>query len=127
MAHIIYGKKLKTGIGKAFTGVELTSAEFSAIHETKEWRDHVGDTMTVDEYDHAISVSASGYMLADADKDTVKSEFAAWVEEVATSEYGLAAGGTVFFSEFKESQQNEDAATLSLAATYRPNVSSTTA
>lgn len=123
MGHNITGKKLKCGVGKEFDDVELQSADFSEVHETKEWRDHNGDTMTVDEYDHAVEVSASGLMLADADTEAFKKAFGQWVKEVATaSPFNLDDGGTVFFTEFKVSEQNEDAATVSIGAKYRPNV-----
>ncbi len=124
-SRVFYGKEGLVGINKDFSasGVELTSLEASKTKETKEWRDHVGETMTVCEYDFALEVSASGYMLKGADATAFETAFKAYVAELATGAvFALAAGGTTFVTEFKTTESNEDLAQISVSAKYRPNV-----
>ena len=57
---------------------------------------------------------------------SVETSVKAWLEAQATGDtFGFAAGGTTIVSELRISEQNEEAATLSITCTYYPQVVAT--
>lgn len=118
----IYGEKVKFGMTE-LSGVLINSADLSLAMEVKEYANEVGETVSLVKYKHRVEGSITATMLQTTSEAAVQTAVETWLAAVATAApFSLAAGGTVVVSEFKVSEQNEDAATLSITATYYPDV-----
>ena len=121
----IHGKKVRFGIAE-LANCLITSAELTPAKEVKQYKNHVGETVSVVEYDLRLTGTISATMLADTDAAAVEASVKAWLEAQATGDtFGFAAGGTTIVSELRISEQNEEAASLSITCTYYPQVVAT--
>lgn len=122
-----HGKKIKWGI-QELSNALITGADTSLAREIKQYKNHIGETVSIHEYDLRMEATVNFTFLADTNVLTVESAIKAWAISVATGEiYGLAAGGSAVVSDLKITESNEEASTGSVTVTYWPQADSSDA
>lgn len=116
----IHGKKVAWGLTE-LTGALITGADTSLARDVKEYKNHVGEAVSVVEYNHRMTGTVNFTFLADTDAEAVEAAIIAWATKVATAApYGLVAGGSAVVSDLKITEANEEARTGSCTVTYYP-------
>ena len=122
-----HGKKIKWGI-QELSNALITGADTSLAREIKQYKNHIGETVSIHEYDLRMEATVNFTFLADTNVLTVESAIKAWAISVATGDiYGLAAGGSAVVSDLKITESNEEASTGSVTVTYWPQADSSAA
>lgn len=122
-----HGKKIKWGI-QELSNALITGADTSLAREIKQYKNHIGETVSIHEYDLRMEATVNFTFLADTNVLTVESAIKAWAISVATGDiYGLAAGGSAVVSDLKITESNEEASTGSVTVTYWPQADSSDA
>ncbi|MBP3302880.1 MAG: hypothetical protein J6L64_07105 [Opitutales bacterium] len=115
-----HGKKIKWGI-QELSNALITGADTSLARETKQYKNHIGETVSLHEYDHRMEATVNFTFLADTDVATVEAAIKTWAISVATGDiYGLAEGGSAVVSDLKITEANEEASTGTVTVTYWP-------
>lgn len=115
----IKGKQVSWSM-EALDGVMIQSADASLSADVKTFKGVDGNDESGVEYNEKAEFSINAVCLSSTNVDSVKSALESWCATEASSQFGLDSGGAVIFSEYKISENIEDAKTLDISCTYYP-------